>query len=78
MASSGSNIASQNEIFFCESEMLCSITNKVVKAPEQGAFIRQQIQLFEGEITCRHKTKITMSGESRYVIFFYFNQYQKQ
>ena len=64
MASSESNIASQNEIVLCENEMVCSLTNKVVRAT------RQQMKLYEREIMCRHKTKKALFGESRFVIFF--------
>ena len=77
MASSESNIASQNEIVLCENEMVCSPTNKVVRATKHGSLKRQQMQLYEREIMCIHNTMKTMFGESRYVIFFYFNQYQK-
>ena len=42
-----------------------------------GSLRRQQMQLYEREIMCIHNTMKTMFGESRYVIFFYFNQYQK-
>jgi len=35
------------------------------------------MQLYEREIMCIHNTMKTMFGDSRYFIFFYFNQYQK-
>ena len=37
MASSESNIASQNEIALCENEMVCSLTKKVVRATKHGS-----------------------------------------
>ena len=36
------------------------------------------MQLYEREIMRIHNTMKTMFGDSRYVIFFYFNQYQKK
>ena len=70
MASSESNIASQNEIVLCENEMVCSLTNKVVRATKHWSLKRQQMKLYEREIMCRHKTKKALFGESRFVIFF--------
>ena len=70
MASSESNIASQNEIVLCENEMVCSLTNKVVRATKHWSLKRQQMKLYERETMCRHKTKKALFGESRYVIFF--------
>lgn len=42
-----------------------------------GSLRRQQMQLYERKIMCIHNTMKTMFGDSRYFIFFYFNQYQK-
>ena len=70
MASSVSNIASQKEIVLGENEMVCSLTDKGVKAIEHRSLYQQQVQLYEREILCCHKTMITMFGKSRYIIFF--------
>ena len=70
MASSESNIASQNEIVLCENEMICSLTNKVVRATKHWSIKRQQMKLYERDIMCRHKSKKALFGESRFVIFF--------
>ena len=70
MASLESNIASQNEIVLCENEMVCSLTNKVVRATKHWSLKRQQMKLYEREIMCRHKTKKALFGESRFVISF--------
>lgn len=70
MASLESNIASQNEIVLCKNEMVCSLTNKVVRATKHWSLKRQQMKLYEREIMCRHKTKKALFGESRFVIFF--------
>ena len=51
MASSESNIASQNEIVLCENEMVCSLTNKVVRATKHWSLKRQQMKLYERK-TC--------------------------
>ena len=45
MASLESNIASQNEIVLCENEMVCSLTNKVVRATKHWSLKRQQMKL---------------------------------
>ena len=52
MASSESNIASQNEIVLCENEMVCSLTNKVVRATKHWSLKRQQMKLYEREKSC--------------------------
>lgn len=65
MASSESNIASQNEIVFGENEMICSLTNKVVKATEYDDKCDLRKRNHESP-----KTLITMFGESRNVIYF--------
>ena len=69
MASSKSNTASQNGIILGDNKIVCSLINKVIKTTEYRSLKRQQMELYEREIMCRHKTVITMFGESRYIIF---------
>ena len=45
MASSESNMASQNEIVLGENEMVCSLTNKVVKATDKEMTLQSMIAM---------------------------------
>lgn len=49
MASSESNIASQNEIVLGENEMVCSLTNKVVKATDKEMTLQSMIAMMTEE-----------------------------
>ena len=49
MASSESNMASQNEIVLGENEMVCSLTNKVVKATDKEMTLQSMIAMMTEE-----------------------------
>ena len=49
MANSESNIASQNEIVLGENEMVCSLTNKVVKATDKEMTLQSMIAMMTEE-----------------------------
>lgn len=45
MANSDNNIASQNEIVLGENEMVCSLTNRVVKATDKEMTLQSMIAM---------------------------------
>ena len=49
MANSESNMASQNEIVLGENEMVCSLTNKVVKATDKEMTLQSMIAMMTEE-----------------------------
>ena len=49
MASLESNMASQNEIVLGENEMVCSLTNKVVKATDKEMTLQSMIAMMTEE-----------------------------
>ena len=49
MANSESNTASQNEIVLGENEMVCSLTNKVVKATDKEMTLQSMIAMMTEE-----------------------------
>lgn len=49
MANSDNNIASQNEIVLGENEMVCSLTNRVVKATDKEMTLQSMIAMMTEE-----------------------------
>lgn len=49
MANSENNIGSQNEIVLGENEMVCSLTNRVVKATEKEMTLQSMIAMMTEE-----------------------------
>ena len=56
MAQESKTAASQNEIVLAENEMVCSLTNRVVKATEKEMTLQSMIARLQGEVYgCRHR-----------------------